>query len=302
MNRQHVCRKEGNIPLKLHNKKKWNTLNIVVFVILMVYALTLLYPFLYLLLGSLNDSWGFMQDPLGVPEKVTFENFKSVFYNMAEVTGMESLSLQSMFFNSITLALGLTVVSVMLQSMVAYVLAKYDFRGNRLLYMTIIVSSMIPTVGALTATFKLMNQTHLTGTYLGMILLQASAFGGQFLHMHAYYKSIPWTYGESAMIDGASDLQIYFRIMMPLAKKALSTYFVLTFLGFWNDYWLPSLFYEQRPTLAVGLNHISVIATGTGNYPLLFAAMLVTIIPVLLLFAVFQKQMLGNVTGGGIKE
>lgn len=288
--------------MKLHKRKKWDMVTTVVFVIFMIYALTLLYPFLYLILGSLNDAWGFMRDPLGIPENITFENYKNVFLNMGEITAMESLSLTSMFFNSITLALGLTVVSIMLQSMTAYVLAKYDFPGNNLLYMTIIISSMIPTVGALPATFKLMNNTHLANTYIGMILLQAGAFGGRFLHMHAYYKSIPWSYAESAMIDGASDFQIYWRIMMPLAKKAMTTYFILSFLGFWNDYWFPSLFYDQHPTLAVGLTHISVIATGTGNYPLLFAAMLVTIVPVLLMFAIFQKQMLGNITGGGIKE
>lgn len=288
--------------MKLRKKKKWDLITIIVFVFLMIYALTLLYPFLYLLMGSLNDAWGFMQDPLGIPENITFKNYENVIFNMAEITCMESLSLQSMFFNSLSLSLGLTTVSIMMQSATAYVLAKYDFRGNRFLYMTIIITGMIPTVGALPAIFKLMNNTHLAGTYIGMILLQAGAFGGRFLHMHAYYKSIPWSFAESAMLDGASDLQIYLRIMMPLAKKAMTTYFVLSFLGFWNDYWYPSLFYDQHPTLAVGLSHISVVATGTGNYPLLFAAMLVTVVPVLIMFAVFHKQMLGNVTGGGIKE
>lgn len=288
--------------MRLHKRKKWDLVTGIVFVIFLIYALTLIYPFLYLILGSLNDAWGFMLDPLGIPENITFDNYKNVFMNMPELTGMESLSLQSMFFNSITLAVGLTLVSMMMQSMAAYVLAKYDFRGNKALYMVIIVASMIPTVGALPATFKLMNSTHLSNTYIGMLLLQGGAFGGSFLYLHAYYKSIPWAYAESAMIDGAGDFQIYLRIMMPLAKKALTTYSILCFLGFWNDYWFPSLFYDQHPTLAVGLTHISVTATGTGNYPLLFAAMLVTIVPVLLMFAVFQKQMLGNISGGGIKE
>lgn len=288
--------------MKLRKKKKWDLVTTIVFVIFMIYALTLLYPFLYLILGSLNDAWGFVQNPLGVPENITFENYKQVFFDLAEITSMESLSLHSMFFNSLALSLGLTVFSLMMQSMTAYVLAKYDFRGNNLLYMIVIVAGMIPTVGALPATFKLVNNLNLSNTYIGMVLLHTGAFGGRFLHMHAYYKALPWTYAESAMIDGASDLQIYLRIMMPMAKKAMTTYFILSFLGFWNDYWFPSLFYDQHPTLAVGLHHISVIATGTGNYPLLFAAMLVTVVPVIVMFAVFHKQMLGNITGGGIKE
>lgn len=241
-------------------------------------------------------------DPLGMPKSFSLDNFKNVLTNLGELTGMESLSLSSMFFHSITLATGITAVSMILQSMAAYVLAKYDFRGNQLIYMVIIVSSMIPTVAALPATFKLMSSAHLSNNYIGMLMLQGGAFGGCFLYLHAYFKAIPWSYAESAMIDGASDFQIFTRIMFPLASKAITTYTVLCFLGFWNDYWYPSLFYDQHPTLAVGLTHISVVATGTGNYPLLFAAMIITIIPVLVLFALFQKQMLGNISGGGLKE
>ncbi len=282
--------------------KKCNPVTVIVFIIFVIYAFTLLYPFAYLIIGSLKDASSFIMDPLGLPKNISFDNFLNVLTNLPELTGLENLSLQSMLFNSVTLAVGLTVVSMTLQSMAAYVLAKYDFKGNKLIYMVIIISSMIPTVGALPATFKLMSTTHLSNTYIGMILLQGGAFGGCFLYLHAYFKSIPWSYAESAMIDGASDFQIYRKIMMPLASKAILTYAILCFLGFWNDYWYPSLFYDQHPTLAVGLTHIQVVATGTGNYPLLFAAMLITILPVLILFACFQKQMLGNISGGGLKE
>lgn len=274
----------------------------IIFIIFSVYAFTLLYPFFYLIIGSLKDASSFLMNPLGMPEQISFDNFLNVLKNLPELTGLENLSLQSMLFNSVTLATGITVVAMILQSMAAYVLAKYEFKGNQVIYMVIIVSSMIPTVGALPATFKLMSAAHLSNSYVGMLLLQGGAFGGCFLYLHAYFRAIPWSYAESAMIDGASDFKIYTRIMMPLASKALTTYTILCFLGFWNDYWYPSLFYDQHPTMAVGLTHIQVIATGTGNYPLLFAAMLITILPVLILFAVFQKQMLGNISGGGLKE
>lgn len=283
-------------------KLKRNWVMWVIFIIFTIYAFTLLYPFFYLIVGSLKDATTFLLNPLGMPEQISFENFTNVLNNLPELTGLENLSLQSMLFNSVTLSTGITAVAMVLQSMAAYVLAKYEFRGNQVIYMVIIVASMIPTVGALPATFKLMSTTHLTNNYFGMLALQGGAFGGCFLYLHAYFKAIPWSYVESAMIDGASDFKIYTRIMMPLASKALTTYTILCFLGFWNDYWYPSLFYDQHPTMAVGLTHIQVVATGTGNYPLLFAAMLITILPVLILFAIFQKQMLGNISGGGLKE
>lgn len=274
----------------------------IAFAIFSIYAITLVYPFVYLLIGASKGAMEFLVNPLGLPEKFSFDNYKDVLFNLEALTGLEGLSLGGMFFNSITLSVGLTLVSMILNAMASYVLARYEFRGNHLLYMVIIISGMIPTVGSLAATFKLVNNLHLTNTYIGMILLQASGFGGHFLYLHAFFKAIPWSYAESAMLDGAGDFTIFTRIMLPLASKAIMTFTIMRFLSFWNDYWFPSLFYDQHPTLAVGLTYISIATKGTGNYPLLFAAMIITIIPVLVMFALCHKQLMGNVTGGGLKE
>ncbi len=276
----------------------------IAFVIFTVYAFTLLYPFVFLLFGSLNASLtDFMAHPLSFPKEISFENFRMVLTDLESITWNSEFNFGSMFFNSITLSVGLTVVSMILQSMAAYVLAKYQFKGNHLIYMVIIVASMIPTVGALPATFRLMSDTYLTNTYIGMLLLQGGAFGGCFLYLHAYFKSIPWSYAEVAMIDGASDFKIFTRIMVPLASKAIKTYSIICFLGFWNDYWLPSLFYGEHPTLAVGLYLIkSSTVEIDGNYPAFFAAMIVVILPVLIFFACFQKQLMGSISEGGLKE
>jgi len=283
-------------------RKKLDIVTILVLLVFTVYAFTLIYPFFYLIVNSLKSAMGFLVDPLSMGGELTFDNYKDVINNLPELTGTEDLSLYSMFFNSITLSLGLTIVSMFMQAMASYVLAKYEFKGNDFIYVVIIVASMIPTVGSLTATFKLMTKTGLSNTYIGMILLLGGAFGGCFLYLHAFFKTIPWSYAESAMIDGASDFMIFIRIMLPLASKAILTYSILCFLGFWNDYWIPSLFYDQHPTLAVGLKHISAVATNTGNYPMQFAAMVITIIPVLILYALLQKQLLGSLTAGGLKE
>ena len=286
----------------MKKRKKIDKSMIVPFIIFVLYAVTLVYPFFYLFIGSFNTAAGFISNPLGIPEVFNFDSFKDVFLNLGTITGNENLSFVNMFFNSITLSVGLTLFSMALQSMAAYVLAKYKFKGNNAIYLTIIIASMVPTVGSLPATFRLMSSAHLSNTYIGMLCLQGSAFGGCFLYLHAYFKSIPWSYAEVAMIDGASDFAIFTRIMLPLASKAIKTYGIICFLGFWNDYWLPSLFYSEHPTLAVGLTYIQTAATSNGNYPLLFAAMIVVIIPVLILFACFQKQLLGSISEGGLKE
>ena len=264
----------------------------VVFILLALYAASLLYPFIYLFFGSFKGALEFRKNPLGMPENWNTKNYKLIFdnYNMGE-----------MFFNSITLTFGNTIVSMLLSCMAAYVLSKYRFKGNEFVYTAVIVASMIPTVAALPATYKLMRDTGLMDSYVGMILLQCGAFGGSFMYLHAYFKGIPWSYAESAMLDGASELRVFFTIMIPLARKSILTFSIIRFLGFWNDYWLPSLFYSEHPTVAVGLSQISA-KVANRNDPVLFAAMIISVVPVLIFYTAFQKQLMGNTIGGGLKE
>lgn len=264
----------------------------VVFILLALYAASLLYPFIYLFFGSFKGALEFRKNPLGMPENWNTKNYKLIFdnYNMGE-----------MFFNSITLTFGNTIVSMLLSCMAAYVLSKYRFKGNEFVYTAVIVASMIPTVAALPATYKLMSDTCLMDSYVGMILLQCGAFGGSFMYLHAYFKGIPWSYAESAMLDGASELRVFFTIMIPLARKSILTFSIIRFLGFWNDYWLPSLFYSEHPTVAVGLSQISA-KVANRNDPVLFAAMIISVVPVLIFYTAFQKQLMGNTIGGGLKE
>ena len=264
----------------------------VVFILLALYAASLLYPFIYLFFGSFKGALEFRKNPLGMPENWNTKNYKLIFdnYNMGE-----------MFFNSITLTFGNTIVSMLLSCMAAYVLSKYRFKCNEFVYTAVIVASMIPTVAALPATYKLMSDTGLMDSYVGMILLQCGAFGGSFMYLHAYFKGIPWSYAESAMLDGASELRVFFTIMIPLARKSILTFSIIRFLGFWNDYWLPSLFYSEHPTVAVGLSQISA-KVANRNDPVLFAAMIISVVPVLIFYTAFQKQLMGNTIGGGLKE
>lgn len=264
----------------------------VVFILLALYAASLLYPFIYLFFGSFKGALEFRKNPLGMPENWNTKNYKLIFdnYNMGE-----------MFFNSITLTFGNTIVSMLLSCMAAYVLSKYRFKGNEFVYTAVIVASMIPTVAALPATYKLMSDTGLMDSYVGMILLQCGAFGGSFMYLHAYFKGIPWSYAESAMLDGASELRVFFTIMIPLARKSILTFSIIRFLGFWNDYWLPSLFYSEHPTVSVGLSQISA-KVANRNDPVLFAAMIISVVPVLIFYTAFQKQLMGNTIGGGLKE
>jgi len=226
----------------------------------------------------------------------TWENYLTAFSRIS--VGSSETSIFQMYFNSITLAVGETFVSMAMTCCAAYVLAKYKFKGCKLIYTIVLIASFIPMVGTLPAIYQLMENTKLIGTYIGMILLNASAFGGAFLYIHSYFKVVPWSFAESAMMDGASDFRIFVQIMIPLAKNGIMTFTILRFLGFWNDYWYPQLFYSNNPTIAVG---IAGINNNSNAFPVICSAMVMAILPVLIFYAVFQKRLMSNTIDGGLK-
>ena len=282
--------------------KKERVILAIIFVVLLIYALTLIYPFLYLLLNSFKTFNDFSDNPLWFTPHAVISNYVAVFTNEFAVTTAEgdTVGILQMFWNSLSLSVVETITSMFLTCCAAYVLAKYDFVGNKVIYSVVIVSMVIPSIAAITATYKLMSDTGLIGTFIGMVILDSAAFGGGFLYIHSYFKNIPWSFAESAMIDGASDFKIFVRIMVPMAKNGILTFTILRFLGSWNSYWIPHLFYQEHPTIAVGLAKLSNEAS-QGKYPMLFAAMIVSIVPVLIFYAIFQKRLLTNTVDGGLK-
>ncbi|MBE5742615.1 MAG: carbohydrate ABC transporter permease [Clostridiales bacterium] len=283
---------------KVNRSKSEKIIIWVVFALLAIYAFTLIYPFIYLIINSMKTIGEFLTNPMGLPK-----NFTAMVNNYSYV--FAEYPIISMFINSVALSVGQTVVGMALSCIAAYVLAKYKFKGNGFIYMATIIASMVPTVGATPATYKLMiNMGFLKGgylyNYLGMLFM-IGAFGGPFLYLHSFFKAIPWSYGESAQLDGASDFRIFVQIMLPLAANGVLTFTIIRFLGSWNEYWSAYLYFGRFETLAVGLNRLSTEAASFNLHVELFAAMIVSIIPVLIFYAIFQKQLMRNTIGGGLK-
>lgn len=280
----------------------------IVFLLFLAYAITLIYPFFYLLINSFKSPTEFIggYDPVTdtkilpnyfwLPERWVLDNFSTAASGMSVGSGQTNIL--EMFLNSILLSVGETFVSMAMTCAAAYVLAKYHFKGSKIIYTIVLISSFIPTVASLPATYRMMNDLKLSGTYFGMIILNACAFGGAFLYIHSYFKSIPWSFAESAMMDGASDFRVFVQIMLPLARNGVLTFTVIRFLGFWNDYWYPSLFYSNHPTIAVG---IAAINNTANAFPVICAAMVLAVLPVLIFYAIFQKKLMINTIDGGLK-
>ena len=119
--------------------------------------------------------------------------------------------------------------------------------------------------------------------------------------MCAFYKSIPWSYAEAAMIDGAGHFKTYFKIMFPMALPAISALIVLTFVGNWNDYSTPLMFLSDLPTLSTGLWLYERQIKYTANQPIYFAGVMISLLPILIIYAFASNTIMQNVYAGGLK-
>ena len=189
--------------------------------------------------------------------------------------------------------------------MAAYTLAKYPFKANAVIYTIILVASVVPTFGAEASTFQLMDKANLRNTYIGMLVM-CGGFGSAFLYLHSFFKGIPWSFAESAMLDGASEFRIFLQIMLPLAKNGIMVFTIMKFIGYWNEYWSVMLYYcnigrdfEHHWTLSVGLTKLSQNRNIKKN--VFYAGTVICIIPALVFYAAFSNKLMGNLNAGGIK-
>lgn len=267
----------------------------IMFVIFTIYAISLLFPFLWCLINSFKRFDDFLFNVNGMPKEWVFDNWIECF----TITIDDGITIPMMYGNSILLTFGCTFCSLFSCSASAYVLSKFRFRGRSAIYTAAIVIMMVPTMGSMAAMYRLYNNLKLINTYFGVLLTSMGGFGSGFLLLYGYYKNLSWVYAEAAQIDGAGHFRIYFTIMVPMAVPALVAVGILQGIGFWNDYFTIYMYAPEKATIAYGIQRIS--SEAGIDLPKVFAAMMLSIIPVLVVFACFQKTIMNNTAVGGIK-
>ena len=278
-------------------KRKLNLTKTLIFIGFTAYAISLIYPLVWAFLSSLKESAEYMtQNKMDLPQLWKFDNYLKAF----EGLNIDGKNMFDMFFNSIWFSVGGTLAGVGVSCMTAYAVSKYRFPGSKLIYWTAVISMMIPIVGSLPSQFKVY-------TALGIIetpwLLFAfmNGFGFNFLVLHSFFESLPRSYMEAAFIDGAGHFTCFLRVMLPQAKSPVMALSIVSFINFWNDYTTPLLFLKEYPTLSSGIYMYQVINTRILDMPVLFAGIILTAIPVVVLYALFQNKIMNISLEGGIK-
>lgn len=269
----------------------------IMFAFFVIYALSVIVPFLWILMNSFKSNDEFFVDRNAFPSQWLFKNYGEAFtainYNDTNLAGM--------FLNSIILTLENTLAAVIVPLMAAYVVAKYPYKLCKFLYGLALVVQVLPTIGSLPVEYQLVYNLGINDNLFFIWLLAAGAFTFNFLILYAGFRSISWTYAESAMIDGAGHYTVFFKIMLPQAKPFITAIFITTFISQWNNYTTPFLYLDKRPTLALGLYEFQQKQLYATNMPPLFAGIILSIIPICALFCVMQKSIMENTVAGGIK-
>lgn len=285
-------------------KKKGRTIKIgmiIAFIAFAIYSISLLFPFVWMIINSFRSvqEWGAtvsFKDYWSLPKDWDFTNYITIL--KTEVQGQNLLS---MIGYSVLLTVLGTLINVFFSACAAYVFAKYEFKGKKILYSLAIFAMVVPIVGTLPAQVKFMEFLHLDDSVIGVLFLYSGAFGFNFILLHSSFESISWSYAEAAQMDGAGHFGIFFKVMIPMCKGPIISCCILQAITLWNDYSTPFLFMNSHSTLAVGLQAIQAELQIKGQYPLVFAAMIISILPVLILYACFQKKIIENTVAGGLK-
>lgn len=270
----------------------------VVSLVLILHCATLIVPFIWIFISSFKGSYEYLITSfIDMPEKWLVRNYMLVF-NLFDVKGTKFLGLT---INSLWWTFGNAVVGIFASSVVAYCFAKFDFKAKKFMYAVIIFIMIVPIFSSGASAYKQAQDLKIINTPFLMIKSMGGYGGFNFLVLYAFFRNLSWSYAEAALIDGAGHFKIFITIMMPLAAPPILSLAVISSISIWNDYMTPLVYMRDYPTLATGLYVYETSMTRATNYPVYFAGVLLSLIPILTVFIFFQNTIMENVTAGGLK-
>lgn len=256
--------------------------------VLTIWALLVVLPLIWTIYSSFKDSREILTSPFGLPGSLNFDNF---------VTAWQEAGIGRFFGNTLIVVGGALFLVMLLGAMCAYVLARYSFPGRQLIYYAMIAGLTFPLFLAVVPLFFVLQSMGLRNTYIGLILAYAGfALPFTVFFLYAFFRQLPEEIAESAAIDGAGDFRTFFQVMAPMAAPGLASVTIFNFLGLWNQFLLPVVLNTDRDkfVLAQGLVNLQAQQGYQADWGAMFASVTITILPVLIVYVIFQRQLQGG--------
>lgn len=283
------------------NTRKISASKIVTYVVLCLWGVTTVYPFIWVILNSFRKKGLILSDSFSLPvgDAFTWENY---------ITAWERSDFKNAYLNSFIISGTVTVAVVILAGLAAYGLVRYRFRGRGVLYGLVMAGMMFPVFSTIIPVFRLEVMLGIAGTgnrWLSLVAIILPQIAGNLcfaiIILMGFIQSVPIELEESAYLDGCNVFQIYFNIIIPAAKSSFATVAIFAFLWSYNDLFTQSFFlrYPQERAITGLLNEIS--SQAGVNYGLMASSVVLVVIPVLVVYVLLQKHIIKGLTAGAVK-
>lgn len=282
-------------------EKKFSVSKVVTYIVLTLWGLTTVYPFIWVILNSFRKKGLILTDSFSIPlgEAFTMDNYK---------VAMERSDFGNAYLNSILISGTVTIVVVILAGLAAYGLCRYRFRGRGFLQSLVMAGMMFPVFSTIIPVFRMQVLMGVAGTgnrWLSLVATALPQIAGNLCFaiviLKGFILSVPIELEESAYLDGCNVFQIFFRIIVPAAKSSFATVAIFAFLWSYNDLFTQSFFlrYPQERAITGLLNEIS--SQAGVNYGLMASSVVLVVVPVLIVYMCLQKHIIKGLTAGAVK-
>ena len=262
---------------------------------LILWSLLVILPLLWTLLSSFKTTQEILGNPLSLPGKLQFSNYASAW---------TTAGIGRYFANTVVVVGSALVLVMILGAMCAYVLARFSFPGNRLIYYSMLAGLTFPVFLAIVPLFFVLKNLSLLNTLPGLIITYvAFALPFTVFFLHSFFKALPGEVYEAAQIDGAGEWRSFFSVMLPMARPGMASVAIFNFLGLWNQFLLPVALNtdSKNYVLSQGMASFASQAGYAVDFGALFAAVVITVAPVLVVYIIFQRQLQVSVAAGSVK-
>ena len=271
-------------------QRRWDYLIYTILIIIVVLALA---PVLWMFSSSLKSIGEFYDNRWLWPKEITPSNY---------VHAWQGTNFKAYLLNSVVITGAAVGMMVLIGSMAACAISRYEFRGaNKILYL-FLGGQIVPPQAVLIPVLAIFKYLHLVGTQQGLILVYVAA-GLPFtvFLLQGFFRTLPKELEESARVDGANELIIFWKILLPLARPALGAVIIFQSIWVWNEFLFALVFYNKpgRSTLSVGI--LAIVGEYFTDYPMLMAALCLSVIPVIVIFLMFSRYFVKGITAGSVK-
>jgi len=252
------------------------------------------FPLVWMFYSSLKSSREIFASPWSIPSEFLWENFAR-----AWTVGRVGL----FGYNSLLVTGGTIFLVLLLASLAAFAFARLSFPGKELPWMMMLAGLAVPSQTAVVPLYQVVKTLGLLNTRTGLVLCYSAwSLPLAIVILRAFFRTVPKNLEDAARLDGCSSFGIFRRVFLPLTTPALGTVAIITGLGAWNEFLLALLFIRDQGLKTLPLGMYFFQGTHTTDYPLVFSALTIASIPMILLFAVGQKHVIGGLTAGAIKQ